>query len=566
MDDTLLYAARDKQARWLKRGGKINSTDKDGRTLLYKAAQKGLYDTAKFLLENKANVHQAKSDGSTPLHVACREGHVKIVELLLKYKADTSVAMNEGTVPLYAASRNGHRAVVKALLAAKADVNHVVIGGKTAMQVASRNGHRQVVELLLRAGARVDEPLTREYSYEGRTVPTGSTSLSVAIMFGHSDIVALLGRPPSVPTPAPARPCPPLPSATAQRTSMSHGLVHDAVRGGVTQDLNKALRAPDVDLTARNANNETALILAIKLHHRHFPQLIYHAMHHPGIVEVPEHEIEVDYQRRLGCGGTGYINRGLFRGKRVAVKQGRPSGAQSLRREIRAMETCNSPYLLELIAVSGWSTQHPKLVLEYMDSGNLREYLDKKRDGESVSIEYQPEDVAWVMASALADLHRNGFVHRDLKSLNVLLSSESYIKVADFGLTREFEENMTTEVGTPAWIAPEVLMSGGTYDAAADVYSFGVVLIELVTLRVPYAGLSRYQIAPGVLNGTLRPNDNLSIFADVPEWLTQLIDDCVAFDPTRRPTANAILDRLALHGAVDATSPHVVDRMMPTMT
>ncbi|KDO17839.1 hypothetical protein SPRG_21778 [Saprolegnia parasitica CBS 223.65] len=56
-----------------------------------------------------------------------------------------------------------------------------------------------------------------------------------------------------------------------------------------------------------------------------------------------------------------------------------------------------------------------------MDGGNLRQYLDKKREGEPVPFEYSTLDIAWVIANALADLHRNGFLHRDPKSLNTLL-------------------------------------------------------------------------------------------------------------------------------------------------
>ncbi|EQC31209.1 TKL protein kinase [Saprolegnia diclina VS20] len=307
-------------------------------------------------------------------------------------------------------------------------------------------------------------------------------------------------------------------------------------------------------------------MLAIKLRHRIFPQRIYHALH-PSFDNVPEGEIQVDSNRVLGQGHYGIVYEGTFRGLRVAVKKGPSSAAFSLQNEINAMERCNSPYLLTLIAVSGRYTNYPQLVLEYMDGGNLREYLDKKREGESVPIEYSTLDVAWVLASALADLHRNGFVHRDLKSHNVLLSSESYIKVADFGTARAADRNLTANTGTPAWTAPEVFSSTATstYDSAADIYSFGVVLIELVTLQEPYADVNVFDVLVRVRDGSLRPNDNLSNFVDCPAWLVQLIDDCVAFDPKMRPAANAIVDRLALHSALDPTAPHAVDRMMPPM-
>ncbi|EQC36088.1 hypothetical protein SDRG_06207 [Saprolegnia diclina VS20] len=133
-------------------------------------------------------------------------------------------------------------------------------------------------------------------------------------------------------------------------------------------------------------------------------------------------------------------------------------------------------------------------------------------------------------------------MHRDLKSLNVLLSSTNYIKVADFGLTKEFHLDMTTFVGTPAWIAPEVFESGTTYDFAADIYSFGVILTELETLQVPYAGMNLFAIIDGVRSGELRP----SVSADCAPWYKALADDCLSFDPKQRPTAQTIIDRLLL--------------------
>ncbi|EQC36090.1 hypothetical protein SDRG_06209 [Saprolegnia diclina VS20] len=138
-------------------------------------------------------------------------------------------------------------------------------------------------------------------------------------------------------------------------------------------------------------------------------------------------------------------------------------------------------------------------------------------------------------------------MHRDLKSLNVLLSSTNYIKVADFGLAREIDLNMTTGAGTRAWTAPEVFTSGGTYDYAADIYSFGVILTELETLQVPYAGMNLFAIIDGVRSGELRP----SVSADCAPWFKELVDDCLSFDPTKRSTAIAIIDRLLLNKNTD---------------
>ncbi|OQR91706.1 hypothetical protein ACHHYP_20174 [Achlya hypogyna] len=177
-----------------------------------------------------------------------------------------------------------------------------------------------------------------------------------------------------------------------------------------------------------------------------------------------------------------------------------------------------------------------------MDGGDLRHYLDKKRKGETVPIEYSTLEVAWVIANALADLHHEDLLHRDLKSHNVLLSSSNYIKLADLGLARNDASTMTKGVGTLYWMAPEVQTFGAKYNASADIYSFGVILTELNTLQVPYADvkMAQLEVMNGVVAGTLRP----SLRPDCPVWLRDLATACMAHDPKQRPTAHEIVKLL----------------------
>lgn len=109
------------------------------------------------------------------------------------------------------------------------------------------------------------------------------------------------------------------------------------------------------------------------------------------------------------------------------------------------------------------------------------------------------------VALGMAYLHARGIIHRDLKSDNLLLDSEhTSLKICDFGLSREaFVTAKMTRVGTVQWAAPEVLL-GIAYSHQADVWSFGVILWEMLTGKVPYAGMRRLECARGVAEGTLR--------------------------------------------------------------
>ncbi|KDO18215.1 TKL protein kinase [Saprolegnia parasitica CBS 223.65] len=305
------------------------------------------------------------------------------------------------------------------------------------------------------------------------------------------------------------------------------------------------------------------MTLAIQLGHRRFATTLQTATHNTAL-EVPSSAIEMDVSSPLGVGAYGAVYKGSYNGRAVAIKTAaNASCTGALVDEVETMQLyvqhvyfslddfveslfmirCNSPYVLSLIAVADASTTHPKLVLEYMDAGDLRSYLDAKLLGQPTKVDVSALEVAWVLANALADMHHNDLLHRDLKSHNVLLCSKNYIKLADLGIAREHESNMTTGKGTPYWTAPEVLNSGSHYSFAADIYAFGVILTELDTLELPFhdvKDLGYWKIMDGVRMGHLRP----TVRTNGPRWLRDVANACLAFDPTQRPSAQMLVSSL----------------------
>eukprot|EP01156_Anaeramoeba_ignava_P002310 Anaeramoba_ignava/a218058_48.p1 GENE.a218058_48~~a218058_48.p1 ORF type:complete len:291 (+),score=100.80 a218058_48:7-879(+) len=99
------------------------------------------------------------------------------------------------------------------------------------------------------------------------------------------------------------------------------------------------------------------------------------------------------------------------------------------------------------------------------------------------------------IAEGMKYLHDKGVIHRDLKSGNILITNENHLKIIDFGLARykagetDITGEMTINIGTPNWMAPEILRGESDYTPKVDVYSYGLVLWEMVYREIPYKKL-----------------------------------------------------------------------------
>jgi len=277
--------------------------------------------------------------------------------------------------------------------------------------------------------------------------------------------------------------------------------------------------------------------------------------HSPCTAEWEVDHTELQLEELLGTGSTAEVYKAGWHGTDVAVKKLRAGQLSTeFRREIAVLTRLRHP---NLVLFMGASAQAPQalIISEFCSGGTVFALLHQRRE---LALPWmQRLQIALDVAKGMNFLHRRQVVHRDLKSLNLLLASAVQgdddvpaVKVSDFGLSRVFLPDqakacMTGGAGTYHWMAPEVL-SGQAYDEKVDVYSYGICLFELVARKIPYdgSGLEPVSIAVAVSKG--RRPDAGAIPQDCPADLRFTMECCWAHRPSGRPGFDTILETLKL--------------------
>ncbi len=209
------------------------------------------------------------------------------------------------------------------------------------------------------------------------------------------------------------------------------------------------------------------------------------------------------------------------------------------RREVAVARDADSPRLVRVYDV-GEAGETVFLTMELVGGESLR----KRLSGEPLETS-EVLRIAREVLLALADLHRLGIVHRDVKPGNILLGAGGLVKLADFGLARHWDggDTRATEteglVGTMEYLAPEQAL-GRPVDARSDLYAFGVVLYELLSGKVPFSSES----VLGNVVARLREKapDVRRANPSVPAWLAGVVARALERDPANRyATAGELL-------------------------
>lgn len=245
---------------------------------------------------------------------------------------------------------------------------------------------------------------------------------------------------------------------------------------------------------------------------------------------------------KLSAGELIIVYDGEYNREKVAVKKLTKKGLQSevaiaeFLNEVEIMCSLSHENVMPCMAARVTKPDYV-FVTEMMKRGTLFSVLYKSRIKLTLAM---VRKMALQIAKGLLHMHERGFLHRDLKSLNVFVDGSYNIKVGDFGLSRHVSHSQGGGIsGTYQYMAPEVLR-GEPHSFKSDVFSFAILLNEMISAELPFHGIDPREVGQRVVSEDLRPN----IPRSCQPSMANIIQQCWATVPSTRPSFAQVVNLL----------------------
>uniref|UniRef100_A0A914WQ71 non-specific serine/threonine protein kinase n=1 Tax=Plectus sambesii TaxID=2011161 RepID=A0A914WQ71_9BILA len=257
-----------------------------------------------------------------------------------------------------------------------------------------------------------------------------------------------------------------------------------------------------------------------------------------------------DIVGKLGEGSYGAVYKAVHKdtGQILAVKKVPvETDLQEIIKEISIMQQCDSQYVVKYYG-SYFKNADLWIVMEYCGAGSVSDIMRLRRKTLG-----EPE-IGAVLRDTLRGLqylHERRKIHRDVKAGNILLNTHGHAKLADFGVAGQLTDTMAkrnTVIGTPFWMAPEVIQEIG-YDTKADIWSLGITAIEMAEGRPPHADIHPMRAI------FMIPTKPPPTFKNPDEWSPMFVDfiaQCLVKKPDDRKSSAELLEHEYVLNAVGA--------------
>ena len=249
---------------------------------------------------------------------------------------------------------------------------------------------------------------------------------------------------------------------------------------------------------------------------------------------------DYELKKKLGKGGMGevFLARQISLDRMVALKTLTKELAKKgdfvarFEREAKSMAKIDHPNVVKIYAVDSYKGIH-FAAIEYIDGQSVQKWLDHLGRFSIADAVH----IAIICGEALKHAHAQNMVHRDIKPDNILITKKGIVKVADFGLAKALDEDVSmtqsgTGLGTPLYMAPEQARNAKYVDNRSDVYALGATLYHMLTGKLPYGGTTALELIMAKEKG-IYPQSR-TVRPEIPERLDLIIDKMMAKDPNHR--------------------------------